>query len=185
MTLDPFADEPPPPPSKKDFRRGLLVGSILGCVGCILFSVVGTLFVIGVLSETGTMPGTEVVTGEQLPDDVHEMLIAEGIIEPDETILHYYSTGFLSYREDGNLYTDRRVISYWEVGDEIDVSEATYHQIKRIEPEYKESFLEDTVIWIHGETDGEEWTFDLYASHEGGRDTHFVEGLMETWERER
>jgi len=184
MDVDPFDDEPPAK-SGVDFKRGLCVGALIGCVGLAIVSGVGALIVMGVMSETGTIPGTKVVTGAELNADARQMLIDEGVVEAGELIHHYYSTGILSYREDGNLYTDRRVISYWEMDDEISVSEAFYSDIERIEPDYQDGLLLDSVVWIHGQSDGEEWAFDLYVSNEDGLDHTFIEGLIETWEQER
>ena len=43
---------------------------------------------------------------------VHHMWV--GVLEPGEKVLWFYSDGLLSIESDGNLLTDRRVVSYWE-----------------------------------------------------------------------
>ena len=173
--------EAPQAAARRSFRNGLLVGcgvSLVGLIGIVLVA----LLAVGVLMTTGHVPDTAAVAGDQLPPPTLDFLREEGIVEEDEEVLFFYSGGFLSLREDGNLFTDRRVISYWEDDDGLQVLTATYPQISSIEPHYVDGFLEDSEVTIEL-LDGD--SFLLLVSNEGDQDERFVELLIETWEQLR
>jgi len=97
-----------------------------------------------------------------------------------EEIYYFYSAGIFSIKEDGNFFTNRRVVSYWESPEDESyyLESATYEEIENIQINYTSSFLEDTEIII-SKIDGNE--FSLYISGEGQRDKIFVKKLMKYW----
>ena len=104
----------------------LLAAALAGALG------IGALMVLGLMVETHFIPDTEAAPGEDLPRRVVEMLVENGIVEPGETILYYYSDGFLSHLDDGNLFTTERVISYERVDGELSTASAAYEEIEDI-----------------------------------------------------
>jgi hypothetical protein len=168
-------------------RRPFLLGMLAGC-GISLVLALGAVgaaaVVITVLMGTGHVPDTAAIPGEELPAATSAFLVEQGLVEPDEQVLYFYSGGFLSLREDGNLFTDRRVISYFEHGDadELVVEQAAYPEIADVEVEYGDGFLADSEVTIV-RTDGE--SFLLLVCNEDGHDRRFVERLLETWELAR
>ena len=85
---------------------------VLGAVGLVLVLGFMALVILGALMETGHVPSERVVTAQEMPDSQYQELVAEGIVEPDESIEFFYSEGLLSVKEGGSVLTDRRVIAY-------------------------------------------------------------------------
>ncbi len=140
--------------------------------GLVLFLMAG--FV--VLTLSGVFPSTEVAVGSEMRQKDHSLLIETGLVHPQEKIAYFYSHGFLSILEDGNILTDQRVIRY--VQDEtygLKVYQFMFDEIEHvtlleqgnaINPSIYEvrSFQED--LWVR-----------LSLSTEGGGDVEFIEAL--------
>ena len=75
-------------------------------------------------------PPTSVIAGDEVSQSDVDILRAEGIIAGDEKLILFYSAGMISVREDGNIITDKRVISYEEVDDELWIGSARFDQIQ-------------------------------------------------------
>lgn len=75
--------------------------------------VTGPLFFSLVASEVGLIPSVEVIAGQNLWARDRAFLERSGAIEPSEEVLLFYSYGTWSIEEDGNMLTDRRVVSYF------------------------------------------------------------------------
>ncbi len=130
----------------------------------------------GVLTMSGVFPSTEVASGSEMRQKDRVLLIETGIVQPKEDIRYFYSDGFFSILEDGNILTDQRVIRY--VRDKTNVLKVyefmfdEIQQVKLIEqgnainPSIYEvlSFREDA--WVR-----------LSLSTEGGGDLAFIEAL--------
>lgn len=86
--------------------------TLLGAVGLVLVLGFVALVVLGVLMDTGHAPSDRVLSSHQVPDNQYQELVAEGIVEPDESIEFFYSEGLFSITEAGSVLTDRRVIAY-------------------------------------------------------------------------
>ena len=166
-------------------RRPFLLGMLAGCGISLVLAlglVAAAAVAITVLMESGHVPDTAAIPGDELPPPTRDFLVEQGLVEPDEQVLYFFSGGFLSLREDGNLFTDRRVISYFESDGELVVEQAAYPEIADVEVEYGEGFLADSEVTIV-RTDGE--SFLLLVCNEEGHDRRFVERLIETWELAR
>ncbi|MHC4376774.1 MAG: hypothetical protein ACYS26_09280, partial [Planctomycetota bacterium] len=118
-------------------------------------------------------PGTAVTAGEDLPDFEEELLLENQILEPGEQILYFYSLALTNYLDDGNVLTDRRVISYTMDTGKLGVSSATFDEILLIEPEYTEDAFGDTSLMVETE---DEYIY-LFLSSEEGKDRLFIEEL--------
>ena len=119
---------------------------------------------------------TTVVDGEEIGPRDRRMLRSEGVLEPGEDIVLFYSAGIFSIREDGNMVTDRRVISYWLEDDEIWMVSAVFGEIADATMEVEGGTFEDSVIAIT-ETDGEE--FKLLASIEKDGHKRMLDEILE------
>lgn len=176
---DDFFDLEEPRRRRSFWRRpiGVLTGIGLG-VGALVFVA---LVALGLAIEYGYVPDNRVVPGEELPARVIELLRKEGILEPDERPEFFYSAG-LRFLEDGNLFSRRRVISYWSTGDELEQVHATFEEITRVDVEWAEDWLNDTVITIGVEGGSE---FLLLVATEDRGDRRFHARLCELWKEAR
>ena len=165
---------------RRGCRRGFLFG-VLAALGSVAGLVLCAVIAIGVMIETGVLPDTAAVPGSEVSDETLEFLRSEGIIGADETVLFFYSAGLLDVRELGNLVTDQRVVNYWERGEEIEITEATYPEIESIEPTFGSGVLGSSsfLIELH---DGS-W-FELVVPSESQLDREYFEVLESTWKRE-
>ena len=176
--------EPPPVPRtarKRPFWRtplGCLTFLGVGVGGLILAAIA----VLGVGSELGWFPPTEARSGAKLHKKVVPLLREHGIIEPGEEVQYLYSSGLLSYLEVGCLFTDRRVISYWNEDGELETFSAVYADITEIDAVWSKSMLDDSVITVTL-NDGTE--FELWVARDGKGDRRFYDALVAMWKRER
>jgi hypothetical protein len=162
-----------------DYRSSSPLAYIIGIpVIALLVLTLG----LGVLTQTSLLPSTEVIEGNQLTSRDLDLLRSEHIIEEDETVRLFYSTGLLSIRDEGNLLTDRRVVSYERVEDEMWVYSALFGEIARAHLVQKGDFLNDSVLDI-ATTDGH--GFLLVLSAENGGDDRFLRALTADMESAR
>ena len=155
----------------------------VGCAvtgGICLIGVFGILVAIGIAIETGRLPDTAPIPAGKIHPRQIKQLEQMGVIEPDENVLYFYSAASFSIRGDGNLFTERRVVSYQQNDDQLDLYEATYEQIASIDFEPSGSWIDDSTITVTS-NDGS-W-FVLYVSTESNGDKTFYQKLTETWKR--
>lgn len=135
-------------------------------------------------SGVGLVPSTQVMPGWMLWGPSRAVLEDYEILHPGEKVEYFYSGGFLSFAEDGNLLTDRRVVSYWEAPDEEDtlyVESAEFAEIKRKDVEPGD-WLDLTMVKITRHDDTE---FSIHLSNEGKGDERFLRRLDERLRRAR
>lgn len=161
-----------PGPAKSGAGKKVLIGCGAGCT-LMMALVFGLLAYVVWQFESGAWPDSAVTAGEDLPEFVEELLLENQILEPGEQILYFYSMALTDYLEDGNVLTDRRVISYAMDEVKLNVSSATFEEILLIEPEYTEDFFEDTTLMVETE---DEYIY-LFLSTEDGQDRAFIEEL--------
>jgi len=141
-------------------------------LGLIAIAAIG----FGALTMTGAVPSTEVLPGDKLPRSEIQTLLSEGIVEEDEKIEYFYSAGLASILDDGNLLTDRRVISYF-INDEneLEVYELFIPNIRNVELVQQGNYLNDSVYQVNS-YDEDVWLW-IVLSTEAGGDVRFVEAL--------
>ncbi|MHC4895025.1 MAG: hypothetical protein ACYTFV_17105 [Planctomycetota bacterium] len=143
-----------------------------GCVLLLVLALTGASFLAWkVLSKT--WPDSAVIVGDKLPAFVPELLLDNGILEPEERILFLYSAAFSDYLDDGNLLTDQRVISYERVDGELRVYSAAFDEVRSVDPLYSQKELEDTRLSIETASGA----FPLLLSTEDGLDQEFIREL--------
>jgi hypothetical protein len=151
----------------------------------VLFCGIGALLLaLGLFGASLGMPSTEVLDGDLVPKKHADWLRASGIVEADEVIEFFYSTGLISIKGQGGIVTNKRVIAYeTPYSDEIVIESALYQDIKDIKAEYAYLGLYHTDVFIS--TGDDEDGFYLTLSGESKGDRRCVERLMELWKARR
>lgn len=131
---------------------------------------------IGIMSVVGVIPSTEVLAVDKLPKHQQQTLVYEGIVDESEKIEYFYSQGLVSIMEDGNLLTDRRVISYFmnEQG-KMEIYELYLDEISNIELITEGDLFNDNLYQVNG-FEQDDW-LQIYLSSESEGDKDFVNAL--------
>ncbi len=149
----------------------------------LLLLLAGPFIVLGGGSTIGYFPSGQVVPGSKLWANDIRFLREHDLLEPDEEVVYFYSTGLFSIADDGNILTNKRVISYWtdyESGEDLRAF-AHFNEIADIKVQWgSSSFLEDTELTI---TRTDSLALVLLLSPEGGKDKVFVRALRERVQR--
>lgn len=133
---------------------------------------------LSLLPSLNLVPSTQVVEGWTVPS-FHEAFLRErGLLDEGEEIVYYYSAGLFSHREDGNYFTDRRVVSYWIEQEEFYSETAQYPEISEVLVEESDVWLDDTRLTVVRNDDTE---FFLIVSPEADRDQLFIDGIVARW----
>jgi len=119
-------------------------------------------------------PPTRALRGSEIPSSYEVTLVEAGVLEPNERIQFFYSGGFFSILENGNLLTENRVVRYETIDGELSVASSNFPEIRDLDVAYSESFLGETVLAI-STLSGEQLI--LIISAEDGRDQEFVSEL--------
>lgn len=126
-----------------------------------------------VASTIALIPSSQIVPGWMVWGPSARFLATSGVVAPGERILYFYSGGMFSFADDGNILTDRRVISYEtdpETG-ELVVEKAEFAEINFTKHE-RGGWFNPTVLTIVRE-DGSD--FVLHLSTGEDRDRDFIE----------
>jgi hypothetical protein len=153
------------------FKAAHVAISLLGFMG------LATVFL---TSFTG-FPGSMILTGDKISAEDRQFLDRKKIVSNGETILYFYSAGVFSIKEDGNILTDQRVISYTQVPetDDILARSARFADIEDIRIERARSPLDDTRVTVITRNGPE---FDLVLPASGHGDEQLVNKLMTLWQ---
>jgi len=142
------------------------------------------LMLLVMISMTGVVPSTAVISGDQMRDADIAYLRQAGILGEDEEIEHFYSTALLSIADDGQFYSSDYVTSYNtdpQTG-ELYLSYAAYPEIEDIDVNWSDSVMADTIVTI---VTSDEGSFEVWLSPEAGGDRVFVDGMMALWRENR
>jgi hypothetical protein len=136
---------------------------------------------LAILGTAAGTPSTKVLMGGEIDARNIQWLRAAGVLNPDEIVEFFYSTGILSIKGEGYLATDKRVVAYESASnsEKPSVQSAFYKEIKDIKVEYSNSSLSDTEVTI---SKGEDEEFSLMLSIEDKLDRKCVQRLMHLWE---
>lgn len=138
----------------------------------IFFSLIG----IGGLTMTGTLPPTEVLSGNDLSEDYKETLINSDIINQGDYIQYFYSAGFSRIEEIGSILTSDRVIMYFEdENEDIAVYELYFEDITDVELFEEGNFFNPSVYRVHASS--RDTYLTLWLSMENRGDIKFIEAL--------
>lgn len=146
-------------------------------IGIPCLGIVGLLLVFGVLLSVGVMPDTSVLEKEAIPEYQINVLRDNQVIDQSESVEYFYSAGIFSILEDGNLFTDKRVISYLtNEYDELEIYNFNFEDIERIDLVEQGHDLADSIYQITGPED--DWLY-LYLSTEQDGDKQFISALRQ------
>jgi len=111
-----------------------------------------------------------------------DTLVAEGLLQPGENIVLFYSEALFSIKEAGNILTDMRVVSYGQLDGQRFVDSVRYSDIGDVVVEQEANTLNETVIAI---STVDQKVFRLLASTEEQGDLALVEELRQRWQAAR
>ena len=136
-----------------------------------------------VLVDTKTFPDTKAVRGDQLTSSQREWLQKNVPLDPGEEIRWFYAGGMWSIEEDGQYFTNRRVVTYErdEAG-KPQFLEALLEEVESIDEQPSTAWYEDTSITVATEYDVE---LPLLVSAEDKLDRKFIGELRECWQAAR
>jgi len=130
----------------------------------------------GILTMNGVFPSTEVSSGSKMRQKDRSLLIETGIVQPKEDIKFFYSNGFLSILEDGNVLTDQRVIRYVRDNTKgLKVYEFMFDEIAQVKLIEQGNAINPSIYEIRSFRE-DAWV-RLSLSTEGGGDVAFIEAL--------
>lgn len=124
----------------------------------------------------GIVPTTEVLTGPQFHDKNKETLRQEAILLKNERVDFFYSAGFLSILEDGNILTEKRIISYETIDDNLDIYSHNLEDVAEYIIVKKGDLLNDTIVEVYDKKGN---SFQLLLSTENNGDEKFIEALAD------
>jgi len=140
--------------------------------GLLVLLVVG----FGILTMTGVFPSTEVSSGSKMRQKDRSLLIETGIVQPKEDIRYFYSDGFLSILEDGNVLTDQRLIRYVRDNTNgLKVYEFMFDEIAQVKLIEQGNAINPSIYEVRSFRE-DAWV-RLSLSTEGGGDVAFIEAL--------
>ncbi len=149
------------------YKWPLIVGKLLGLL------VVGFALYV-VLMEAGYFPSTATLSEDKISDYHRSKLVAAGFISENERLIFFYSNALVSVLSDGNVLTDRRVISYELVDGENEYFSAVFDEIHGFEIKSRGDSEEPTVVEIHPI---EKESFILFLSADDDKDLAFLRAL--------
>lgn len=160
--------------SSNQFREN----SRFGLAHFMLVLLAGQIWIYVPLEALRVVPSAVVVKGEELWNKEIRFFNRIGVLKPSEELRLFYSNGFVSYKEDGNGLTDKRVFSYWKENAraKVDTKSAYFHEIEAIETKFAKNFTDHTVLTVLTADD----EFYLYLSPEQGRDKLFISELRKS-----
>jgi hypothetical protein len=157
------------PNYKPSSRWKLYIGIPIGLVFLILIGL-------GISSQIGIFPPTNVVSGKRLYESQRNDLITNNIITKDETIEYFYSEGAFSILEGGSVLTDHRVIIYFQdENEERQVYSIYFDEITAVDLQVKGNWSDDSLYKVSTH-DPENWLV-LELSTESDGDRRFVDAL--------
>jgi hypothetical protein len=132
---------------------------------------------IGLMSMTGMMPSTVVQSGVEMSQKDKDTLLSSNVIFVDDEVLYFFSEGFVSILEGGQVLTDDRVIAYQnDENQELQIYEIYYDDIASVELVQAGDALNFSVYQINS-YDPNVW-LRIYLSTEEGGDKVFIETLL-------
>ena len=136
------------------------------------------LVLLGIGLEMGVFPDTKVQSGKDLASNTRAKLVSNDIILESDNIIYFYSGGFLSVMEDGQLLTEDRVVAYETIeNNQLNKYQMLYKNIKTIELVEQGDSLSDTVYKIIGNENASYESLTILLSAESDGDTKFIKEL--------
>jgi len=161
------------PKKKKSSTLWIVLGAIVGLPVALTFAF---LMGLGVMEGIGVVPSLQVLPGDKISSGDQALLREKSILEEGENIHWFYSAGLFSIMEDGNILTDRRVISYETREEKLDIYTLDLNEVAEIIRVQKGDAFSDTHLELYNaEGNG----LRLYLSAEKGGDQKFMDELLQ------
>ncbi len=138
---------------------------VLPCVGCI-----GWITYIGSVG-----PEARVYTGNEVPADFVDVARDVGALEPDETILYFYSDALSNIRNGFYFVSDQRIVVYSEYANGDPLTVVEFDQIKDLNLSRDTSLFNNSQIYLVLE-DGTPVSFPVSSTNDG--DERFFETVQ-------
>jgi len=151
-------------------NRYSFVNAVVIVFGLLVAAFVG----LEMLISNGILVPYGVVSAAEMRAADLDRLRSAGVLEAEEQVELFVSTGLFSIMEQGSVLTDRRAIAYETFDGELTVLGVKYLQIANVSVEFAKGVFDYTRIAIT--TDAGELFFLLVPSEEGG-DRRFLEAL--------
>lgn len=168
-------------------RKGLLPAS--GGSPAWRFALAAVIPVAGLATVVATAPAKVrlrplpvAVAGGRLPAEHLQALRSAGHVGPDEVVRFFYSDGPGTVLQDGNLFTDDRIVSYVADMDTTWASSARFEEVVDLDVRAGGS---DEPLSAISVALGDGSTFSLIVATEGGGDRDFIAAMLERWREVR
>lgn len=168
-------------------RKGVLPAS--GRTERWRFGVAAILPVLGISTVLLAAPGKAklrpqavAVAGDQLPAEHLDALRSAGHVGETEVVRYFYSNGPSTVLQDGNLFTDDRIVSYVTDMDSTWISSARLDDVVDLDVQLSGPDAALSSIYVV-QTDAS--AFYLIVASEGGGDVDFADALVELWREVR
>lgn len=167
------------PKHKKAVKKGWRIAAYVA--GGFIALLAAILMIIGAAEMLGYLPPNGTVTGKQLSNFNKNILLENKYVTQKEEIIYFYSAGIFKIKEDGNLLTNERVISYWQGDDEDGYVSIYLSDITDVSVEYSQNWYEDSKITVTSDNN----ELYLFVPSDAGADKKFVKELNELVEKKR
>jgi hypothetical protein len=131
-----------------------------------------------VSARRGLAPAPTLLAGHELPARQVDALRHAGYLAPDETVVRFYSAGIGTILEDGNIQTDRRLVSYAQEAGGAFFDAMSYDSIVDLALEPWPGTPDLRALRVIG---GDGRWFVLFVPAAGGQDTTFLRGVEAVW----
>ncbi|MGJ8663981.1 MAG: hypothetical protein ACSHWU_10030 [Marinicella sp.] len=130
---------------------------------------------LGMLSHFEIIPATYVKSKHQISDDDRRSLLELNLINEENSIEYFYSTGLLSVKEGGVIMTDAEIIIYHEEEGELLYDSMKFEEMQWVKQLHHGDDFEDSLYQISGKEQYRGFQFSLSA--EDNIDTVFFQKL--------
>jgi ribosomal protein L37E len=129
------------------------------------------------MSEKGLVRSEAVIEGSDLLQSEISFLVSENIINQNEQIKLFYSTGYTQILDEGNILTENRLISYFRDEDGLGVAEVLIKNIKNTQLIEQE---EDSDLNLFEITDDAGETFQINLPVNDAGSDQFLDAIRPT-----
>lgn len=161
---------------KKMSGKKLFYILALSAISILLVCLIG----LQVAQQMGYFPDTDVLyTGEEMHPRHRLLLESAGILQQGETVNFFYSGGYFSVLEEGNLVTPDRFITYQKSGEKLDTFSIPYEELQDVQLNTDDSLHEGYSMLLVKATENR--TFGIPVLQPQKADEEFYKGLVTSW----
>lgn len=165
-------------PGKMSKKKVFYILVIALVSGMLILSIV-----LNLMTGMGFFPDTDVIVNNESINSRHRQILEKnGVIEKDEEIGMFFSAGIISVLEDGNLFTDDRVVIYQQDDQKkLQTFSLPFENITSIDMNKDDTGHPGfSMIMIQSDSSSGK-TFGLPVSQENEADEKFFQGMVKAW----